>query len=102
MVVVKHETHTKRKTKGFCFAPASPTNPVDTLQVSEEIINELETTRNTDIPQYKYFENEMEKIESGDTSNMAAVKLDEYLGSIGVDDISHNVIERGGRYNGIC
>ena len=95
MVVVKHETNTKNPKNSFCYDATS-----DTLQFSEDILNELETTRNSDIPKYAYFEQEMEKIEAGDTSNTAAVKLDEFIGSIGISDT--NIREIGGRFNGIC
>ena len=97
MTVVKHESNTKNVKKSFCYDSG-----IDTLQYSEEILNNLTTVRNNDVPKYKHFENEMEKIDGGDTSNEAAVKLDEYFGDIGVDEDSHTIIEKGRQFNGIC
>jgi len=98
MKVIKHESNTKNPKKSFCYSSTT-----GALQYSEEILNELNTTRRADIPKYNYFNNEMEKIDSGDNSNLSAVKLDEYFGSLGLEqEHDYEVIEKGERTYGIC
>ena len=97
MTVLEHESTSKDKLHGFCYGEAT-----DTLQYSKEVLNNLDTlTRNNDIPMYKYFEEEMEKIDAGDTSNVSAVKLDEYFGSIGLPEEPEKV-EKRRKIHGIC
>jgi len=98
MKVIKHESNTKNTKKSFCYDESTKI-----IQYSEEILNELNTTRRADIPKYNHFNKEMEKIDSGDSSNLPAVKLDEYFGSLGLETESdYEVIEKGERTYGIC
>lgn len=97
--VVKHESNTKNIKKSFCY-----NSPMEVLQYSEEILNELNTTRREDVAKFSYYYIEMEKIDSGDTSNVNAVELDNYFGSLGLpqESIDYKVMEEGRRLNGIC
>lgn len=97
MTVIKHESNSKAVKTSFCYSPGN-----NTLQYSKEILNELNAGRNDMLPKYKYFEDEMEKIDSGDLGNISAVKLDDYFGSLGVNEEPYNVIEKERKVYGIC
>lgn len=91
------ETFGGRENHLACYNSTS-----DTLIFSEEIVNLLETVRTDSKSQlWNTFEFEMDKIqESGDLSNTSSVKLDEYLGTIGLIDTT--VIKRKGALDGLC
>ena len=73
----------------------------DTLVFPEELLNELNTTLNNTIsPLYWKYVDEMEKIQAGDLTNTTMVKLDEFLGSIGLIDTT--IINKGSRIDGLC
>ena len=74
----------------------------DVLEFTRSIPNTLETTRSlTSSPVFCMYNEEMEKIYSGDMSNISMVKLDEYLGTIGLT-ITPIINREGNKIDGIC
>jgi len=88
-------THNLNKTYDIaCYDAAS-----DTVQFSQSIINELNMGCNFNLELLYVYGNEMEKINSGDLSNIAMVKMDEAIGSIGVGGVITQTKEI---INGLC
>jgi len=97
MTVIEHEDTTRNEKLGFCYSRVH-----DVLQYSKNLFNTVDTlARDNDNKAFAYFEGEMEKIDSGDTSNEAAVKFDEYLGTLGTEDEIEKTKKRR-KIHGIC
>jgi len=71
----------------------------DTIQFPINILNSLDTNRDFSTELMFVYAREMEKINSGDLTNINMVKLDTAIGSLGIDGITSK-IER--IVNGFC
>jgi len=59
---------------------------LDILQVAQDVINELNTSRNIKIDSYAAFEEALDDLSKGLTTDVAISKLNDYLGTIGTED----------------
>ena len=96
MNVILHQKYSNVANKSFTYC-----RDIDTLQVQVDLLNQLQSTRNRGIPNFKFYCDEMEKIHNGDTGvQEASIKLDEFLGSLGIPN-DNNILKKGPKY-GIC
>lgn len=104
MQVNSHESNSKASKDAFCYSLTA-----DVLQVQEQLLKQLNAERDEDIPNFKFYYDEMEKIHSNLYDGGVFVlteesqKVDEYFGAVGTASISNfDITEKGRKYDGIC